>query len=195
MLELVQEPLALRVDDSGVIRVGQTRVTLDIVVEAFNEGATAEEIVYQYPTLNLADVYSVIGYYLHRRAEVDAYLAERRERAAQVQRENEARHSSVGIRERLLARRKIDEDFDPDWYIHWQESSCREKLAALGMETRRYLTTLEGYTELLSKHFRGETPKPITEENLIWGIDRMQVSVIELRRLCEIMQTDFGKSE
>jgi uncharacterized protein (DUF433 family) len=106
MLDLVQEPLALRVDESGVIRVGKTRVTLDIVVEAFNEGATAEEIVYQYPTLSLADVYSVIGYYLHRREDIDAYLQNRQRKAAEIQKENEARFPSEGIRERLLERRK-----------------------------------------------------------------------------------------
>ncbi|MEO0869309.1 MAG: DUF433 domain-containing protein, partial [Cyanobacteria bacterium J06642_11] len=38
------------------------------------EGATAEEIVEQYPSLQLADVYSVISYYLRRKTEVDAYL-------------------------------------------------------------------------------------------------------------------------
>lgn len=57
------ETLPLEMDAHGVIRVGKTRVTLDTVVAAFDEGATAEEIVQQYPTLLLADVYSVIGYY------------------------------------------------------------------------------------------------------------------------------------
>lgn len=100
------ETLPLEMDDHGVIKVGKTRVTLDTVVAAFEEGATAEEIVQQYPTLLLADVYSVIGYYLRRREEVDTYLRLREQKAEQVRRENEARFSPVGIRERLLARRK-----------------------------------------------------------------------------------------
>jgi uncharacterized protein (DUF433 family) len=88
-----------------VMRVGGTRVTLDTVVAAFNEGATAEEIAQQYPTLSLADIYAVIGYYLRRRDEVESYLLKRRELAEAVRQENEARFNPVGVRERLLARR------------------------------------------------------------------------------------------
>ena len=60
-------------------RVGGTRVTLDIVVRAFNRGATAEEIVQEFPSLQLPDVYQVIGYYLKHSAEFAAYF-EKRER-------------------------------------------------------------------------------------------------------------------
>lgn len=96
----------LQKDADGVIRVGGTRVTLDTVIAAFLEGATAEEIVQQYPSLALADVYAVISYYLQNQAEVEAYLQQRREEARQVRRENEARFHPIGIRARLLARRK-----------------------------------------------------------------------------------------
>ena len=93
-------------DRDGVVRVGKTRVTLDVVVAAFREGMTAEAIVEQYPSLQLADVYSVIGYYLHHQMKVDAYLQERERLAARVQEENEARFTPVGVRDRLLARRR-----------------------------------------------------------------------------------------
>lgn len=99
------EPVPLSLNADGVICVSHTRVTLDTLVAAFQEGATAEEIAQQYPTVLLADVYSVIGYYLHHTAEVETYLAQRRKLAAQVQRENEARFNPVGIRQRLMARR------------------------------------------------------------------------------------------
>jgi uncharacterized protein (DUF433 family) len=99
------DPVPLQADRDGVLRVGKTRVTLDTVVSAFLEGATAEEIAQQYPSLDLADIYSVLGYYLRRRPELDAYLHERRERAADVLRQNESRHDPSGVRERLLARR------------------------------------------------------------------------------------------
>jgi uncharacterized protein (DUF433 family) len=99
------EVMPLELDRDGVMRVGGTRVTLDTVVAAFNEGATAEEIAQQYPSLNLADIYAVIGYYLRRRDEVEIYLSERRELAEAVRRENEARFNPVGVREQLLARR------------------------------------------------------------------------------------------
>ena len=99
------EPVPLATDADGVVRVGGTRVTLDTVVAAFEDGATAEEVVYQYPSLGLADVYSVIGYYLQRRSEVEAYLRQRQQRADEVRQQNEARFDPRGIRGRLLARR------------------------------------------------------------------------------------------
>ena len=100
----VANEIPLEIDTDGVIRVGGTRVTLDTVVAAFNEGATAEEIVYQYPSLNLADVYATISYYLRQTAEVEAYLRRRQEQAAQVREQNEVRFNPYGVRERLLAR-------------------------------------------------------------------------------------------
>ena len=54
------EKIPIETDKDGVIRVGNTRVTLETLVSAFSEGSTAEETVYQYPVLNLADVYAVI---------------------------------------------------------------------------------------------------------------------------------------
>lgn len=105
-LPLMVDPLPLHTDRDGVIRVGGTRVTLDTVVYAFNEGFTAEEISLQYPSLELADIYSVISYYLHHRGEVDSYLEEREREAEEIRQKIEARIDSRGIRERLLARRK-----------------------------------------------------------------------------------------
>jgi uncharacterized protein (DUF433 family) len=99
------EHIPLATDDAGVVRVSGTRVTLDTIVQAFSDGATAEEIVQQYPTVPLADVYSVIGYYLRRRHEVEDYLRERRHQAEAVRQHNEARQQPAGIRERLLNRR------------------------------------------------------------------------------------------
>jgi hypothetical protein len=43
------EIIPLTADAHGVLRIGHTRVTLDTVLAAFAEGATAEEIVQQYP--------------------------------------------------------------------------------------------------------------------------------------------------
>ena len=99
------EPIPLETDADGVVRVGGTRVTLDTIVAAFREGATAEEIVYQYPSLNLADVYSVIGYYLQQRSHVEAYLRRRQRQRTEVREHNEAQFDPRGIRDRLLARR------------------------------------------------------------------------------------------
>ncbi len=74
-------------------------------MSAFNKGATPEEIVQQYPSMTLADVYAVIAYYLRSKVEVDSYVQERAQQAERVRQENEARFNPIGIRERLLARR------------------------------------------------------------------------------------------
>jgi uncharacterized protein (DUF433 family) len=99
------EVVPLQADANGVICVGGTRVTLETVIAAFSEGATAEEIVQQYPSLKLADVYSVIGYYLRRSREVETYLQNRKAQAQAVRQQNELRFDPQGLRERLLARR------------------------------------------------------------------------------------------
>ena len=87
------------------MRIGKTRVTLGTVVSAFLEGATAEEIAQQYPTLELADVYSVLACYLRQRSEIDSYLRRRHQLAEAVQKQNESRFDPHGIRDRLIARR------------------------------------------------------------------------------------------
>ena len=103
---ITTEVIPLETDEHGVTRVSNTRVTLDTIVTAFKEGATAEEIAQQYPTVPLADVYYVIGYYLHRRDEVEEYLEKRKQEADELQNQMEARFNPMGIRERLLARQK-----------------------------------------------------------------------------------------
>jgi uncharacterized protein (DUF433 family) len=103
---IATEVIPLKTDAHGVVRVSNTRVTLDTIVAAFKEGATAEEIAQQYPVVPLADVYYVIGYYLRRRDEVETYLGKRKKEADALQKQTEARFNPVGIRERLLARQK-----------------------------------------------------------------------------------------
>ena len=103
-LKIKAEPIPLVTDKDGVVRVGNTRVTLDTVISTFAEGATAEEIVQQYPSLQLADVYSVISYYLKNHSEVEAYFQKRAKDAEKIRKQNEARFDSHGIRRRLLAR-------------------------------------------------------------------------------------------
>ncbi len=105
-LEIELEPIPLSLDEHGVARVAGTRVTLDAVVEAFEQGATAEEIAQQYPSLQLADIYAVLGYYLRQRPAVEIYLQGRRQQELLVRAQNETRLDPRGIRERLLARQK-----------------------------------------------------------------------------------------
>ena len=64
----------VRLDEHGVWRVAGTRVMLDSVVAAYQQGHSAETIQQQYPALSLADVYGAITYYLRHRDDVDYYL-------------------------------------------------------------------------------------------------------------------------
>lgn len=104
-LLIESEPIPLEAAVDGVIRVGGTRITLDTIVAAFSQGATAEEITHQYPSLHLADVYAVIAYYLRRREAVESYLQHRQKEADNIRKQNESRFDPNGVRDRLLARR------------------------------------------------------------------------------------------
>lgn len=104
ILVISLEPAPLEADADGVLRVAKTRVTLDTVVTAFLEGCVPEEIKEQYPSLQLSDIYLVIGYYLRHQDEVHTYLAERQRQANTIRQEAERRFNPIGIRERLIAR-------------------------------------------------------------------------------------------
>ena len=107
MPALTLEPLTvpLRRDETGAMRVGKTRVLLEIVVRAFRNGATPEAIVKSYDTLNLRDVYAVLAYCLAHTEEIDEYLRQCDEEAEAVRRMIEAAQpKDPNLRERLLAR-------------------------------------------------------------------------------------------
>ncbi len=103
-LAFALEPTPIATDAHGVVRVAKTRVTLYNLVTAFLEGCTPEEIKEQYPSLQLSDIYLVIGYYLRHQDEVHNYLAERQRQSDLIRQETEQRFNPVGIRDRLLAR-------------------------------------------------------------------------------------------
>jgi uncharacterized protein (DUF433 family) len=100
----------LRVTKEGVVRVGNTRIPLETVIEMFHEGASAEQIVDSFDVLSLADVFAVFSYYLNHRAEVDDYMRASAEDAEQVRREIEARQPDMfTLRQRLLERKAARE--------------------------------------------------------------------------------------
>lgn len=96
-------------DDSGTIRIGDTRVTFDSVVTAFWQGATPEEIMLRFDVLTLPQIYETISYYLNHREEADAYLEQQREKGEAMRRKLEAAGitpNGAEVRERLLRRKK-----------------------------------------------------------------------------------------
>jgi len=104
-VELV-DAIPLAKDANGVYRIVGSRVTLDLIVRAFNRGATAEEIVQDFPGLQLPDVYQVIGYYLKHGSELAEYFDQRARAEQKLMSEHEDEWSPRGLRDRLLARRQ-----------------------------------------------------------------------------------------
>lgn len=94
-------------DADGVLRVGGTRVRLETILNAFELGCTAEEILLKYPSLALGDIYAVITTSLRHPEEFGPYLESRRSQIETSDREIESRHPAAEARQRLLARRKV----------------------------------------------------------------------------------------
>ena len=105
-LTLTTETLPLNQDESGTIRVGKSRVLLELVIRAFLDGASPETIVQRYETLSLSDVYLTIGYYLNHKNEIDDYLQQREKLAGLVsQRLANIQPDLSLIRSRLLSQK------------------------------------------------------------------------------------------
>ena len=83
-LAIQADPIPLREDADGALRMGSSRVLLEMVIGAFDRGATPEAIVELYSVLKLNDVYAVITYYLNHRDEVQQYLARRQQAADDI---------------------------------------------------------------------------------------------------------------
>lgn len=92
MSVLTLEPVAipLRPDEFGGMRVAETRILLELIVRAYNAGATPEEIVQAYDVLNLRDVYAVVAWCLSNETAVNEYMAARERQASEVRNDLEA---------------------------------------------------------------------------------------------------------
>jgi uncharacterized protein (DUF433 family) len=97
-LTIKDQPIPLTLGEDGIARVADTRVRLEAVIEAYHEGAAAEEISLRYTTVELADVYFVIGYYLRHRYEVEQYLKGRQSQDQQVREQALAAYAAAGGR-------------------------------------------------------------------------------------------------
>jgi uncharacterized protein (DUF433 family) len=102
----------LRTDQHGAIRIGKTRVLLELVIHAYYLGETPEGIVESYPTLTTSDVYAVIAYYLAHRETIDAYVRERDAQADRILHDIEANLSAKAraLRSRLRAYQEEHQD-------------------------------------------------------------------------------------
>lgn len=105
-ITLATDPVPLRMDGQGVLHIGDTRVTLETVMQAYFEGASPEEIALRYDSLNLADIHATLAYYLRRKTELDEYLNARQLQSQQTRKLVEERQGLQNIRDRLVTRSK-----------------------------------------------------------------------------------------
>lgn len=111
MTILEQQPLTLtiplREDPPGVLRVGQSRVLLELVIRAFQQGESPEGIAHAYDTLDVRDVYAVVSYYMANPAPIDEYLRECDARADATRRMIESSQPPrENLRQLIMARAK-----------------------------------------------------------------------------------------
>ena len=83
-LDLTPMPVPLRWAEEGqVVRLNNSRISLDIIISFYKRGYTAEMIGNDYPWLELSDIYLVIAFYLRNKESVRDYLRESYRRADQ----------------------------------------------------------------------------------------------------------------
>ena len=102
----MSEKTYVRTAASGAMRIGNTRVMLDSIVAAFDEGHSAETIQQQYPALTLEEVYGAITYYLSHTDEVKEYIE--RQGALWEKWRKESMNRPNPVVERLRASRATD---------------------------------------------------------------------------------------
>jgi uncharacterized protein (DUF433 family) len=103
----VNEPtmtIPLRTDEHGTVHIGNTRVTLDSIINFYLQGESPEDLHNGFPTIPLQDIYAVIAYYLAHREKVDSYLKKRNDEAERIRQEIEARYPPKVTRADLQAR-------------------------------------------------------------------------------------------
>jgi uncharacterized protein (DUF433 family) len=95
------QTMPLTLGEDGTIRITGSRVTLDTIVDQFLQGATAEQIQEDFPSLSLRDVYGAISYYLQHTAEVETYLEAQAREAHAIRVQIEADPKISALRKRL----------------------------------------------------------------------------------------------
>src|SRR5437762_13191874 len=63
-------PLPIVPNQEGTLHVRGTRIPLHTILSSYEQGLSPEDIVQEYPSLKLGDVYMLIGYYLLQSPEV-----------------------------------------------------------------------------------------------------------------------------
>ncbi|MBD2197376.1 MULTISPECIES: DUF433 domain-containing protein [Calothrix] len=91
------------------IRLKGHRIGIDNILEYYLEGYTPEEIIANLPTLTLEQIHATITFYLHNRAQIDAYLLRLASWREQRYQESIANPSALVQRLRTLKSQKTEQ--------------------------------------------------------------------------------------
>jgi uncharacterized protein (DUF433 family) len=100
---MIQGKLYVRQCVDGTWRVGDSDISIDSVVVAYQQGHSPESIQQFYPALTLEDVYGAITYYLGNQTDVHEYLLRQDARWEEVRKKIDATPNPVVARLRAIA--------------------------------------------------------------------------------------------
>ena len=96
----------VRRDEHGALRVADTRVPLDSIVAAFQQGHSPETMQQQYPALTLEQIDGALTYYLAHTDEVNDYL--RGQERLWLEWQQRSEHAQAAVLQRLRAVRTTE---------------------------------------------------------------------------------------
>ena len=103
----------IAVDEKGFWRVEGTRVGVDVILQQYLDGASADQIAEDFPSVIPCQIYGIIAYYLQHRDEVNAYLKEAENKASVLRDRIDSESGNRELRELLQTRRVAREAVTP----------------------------------------------------------------------------------
>ena len=100
----IRQTTPLILGDDGTIRIKGSRVSLEIIVRQFKQGATAEQLLEDFPSLTLRDIYGAIYYYLDNTEAVEDYMRQQEDSAVGMRAFLDSHLNSAALRTRIRAR-------------------------------------------------------------------------------------------
>lgn len=95
--------------DPDDIRLKGHRIGIDNVIDYYLQGYSPEQILEELPSLNLEKIYATLTYYLHNRAEIDAYMLRLAKWREQRYQESLANPSPLALRLRAMKAQREQE--------------------------------------------------------------------------------------
>jgi uncharacterized protein (DUF433 family) len=92
-------------DEQGTLYVESTRLPLELIINDYRRGNSAEQIASNYAGLSLSAVYSVLAYYHANRVELDRYVDEKNNQLKNLHDQVERDFPAQTMREEIKRRR------------------------------------------------------------------------------------------